>query len=212
MAPGRVLAGLALAGLLFAGEARAQSLRVSVGAFGAMHLPAGSLLAADGSDGFVRFGHKSGPAGGGRLTLWTGARTGIELEGTVAGAGIDYYAKLRGAEPITSTRKGQLVAGSANLLWAFYKPPLEPIAMYLSLGAAMLKRQGDFFDDAELSENASDLGLIAGLGLRYGVARGVYLRVDVRDIVSSYQGSDRFESRRQHDLFPSIGLDFSVLQ
>lgn len=209
----RIAASLgAIAILIAAPHAEAQSLRVSIGgSIGA--LAAGSTLMADGApDGFVRFGHKNGLAGGGRVTLWASARTAIELDGTVSGAGVDYYAKLPALAAAEVTRKGQLRITSASVLWAFYKPALEPVAMYLTLGGALVQHQGDFFDDPELKDNTSDLGFVVGLGLRYGVARGVYLRADARDVITSYQASDRFESRKQHDLVSTVGLDLMVLQ
>ncbi|MFN8547200.1 MAG: outer membrane beta-barrel protein [Candidatus Eisenbacteria bacterium] len=198
--------------LLAAPRAEAQSLRMSIGGSIGGYA-AGSTLMADGApDGFVRFGHKSGFAGGGRVTLWASARTAIEVEAMVSGAGIEYYAKLPALAAAEVTRKGQLRITSANVLWAFYKPPLEPVAMYLTLGGAMVQHQGDFFDDPELKDNTSDLGFVVGLGLRYGVARGVYLRGDARDVISTYQANDRFEARKQHDLITTVGLDLMVLQ
>ena len=204
---------LAFVALLAAApRVHAQSLRMSIGGSIGGHVAGSTLMADGGTDGFVRFGHKSGVAGGGRVTLWTSARTAVELEGVANGAGVEYYAKLPNLAGAEVTRKGQIRIGSASVLWAFYKPPLEPIAMYLTLGAAMVQHKGDFFDDPELKDSANDLGFVLGLGLRYGVARGLYLRADARDVISSYQASDRFEARKQHDLVSTVGLDLMVLQ
>lgn len=202
---------LCLSGLLVTSPAAAQ-LRLSLGACGGGHIPSASLFADGARDGFVTFGHQSGAAFGGRLTAWTSPRIGFEVEGLFAGGGVRYRATQDETPLGEITREGQLVVGSANLLWAFYKPALEPIAMYVSLGAASLQRQGAFFDDPELAGAEPDIGLVAGIGLRYGVARGIFLRVDLRDVVSTYQAVDRFESRRQHDLFPTVGLDVSLLR
>jgi len=197
---------------LLAATPAAAQLRLSLGACGGGHLPSASLFADGASDGFATFGHQTGAAFGGRLTAWTNPRLGFEVEGLMAGGGIRYRATHDGTPLGEITREGQLIVGSANLLWAFYKPALEPIAMYVSLGAATLQRQGAFFDDPELSDATPDLGLVAGVGMRYGVARGIFLRVDLRNVVSTYQAVERFESRRQHDLFPTVGLDVSLLR
>lgn len=184
--------------------------RVSLGAFGGAALSTGSLFSEASADAYVRFKQLSGPLAGGRLTFLSGTRIGLEIEGAMGGPPVDYYAQVGRDLEIRARRRARLGYGSLALLYTFYRPPFAPYTLYLAAGAGMTARGGPFFDDPGLEGGQLSPGFVAGAGVRYGIANGLHLRVDVRDHASLYRPASRFDGRWQQELVPSLGLDWVV--
>ncbi len=195
-------------------------LQVSFSGFGGVYFAAADLF-----DGVVRteeagdlafkFGQGTGFAVGGRFAVWPTARIGVEVEGVYLGSDVegDIVASVGGnLVPISGDVDANLFVGSLNVMYAFIRPPLVPLSVYVSGGVGLVSRGGDFF---EVFDDTSDIAGVAGLGLKYGVAPGIWIRGDVRDYISSYEedilrvGAVRGgESKLQNDVLITVGLEF----
>lgn len=213
----RRVAVIAFLALLIPSSLSAQSrLQITVGAFGGAALPASDLVDVfiEG-EGLFNYHHKSGFAGGGRLAVWPTARFGIELEATYAGADVDIAGIFQGFAQ-RETVDANIFFSSVNLMWAVIAPPLDPVAFYVSAGAGVVSRGGDFFannPDLFLDNNKTDFALIPGVGLRYGLGPGWRIRFDVRDYISWYLNKEleqtiQAESQIQNDIMLTVGIEF----
>ncbi|HSG82792.1 MAG TPA: hypothetical protein VLC48_11100, partial [Gemmatimonadota bacterium] len=123
-----------------------------------------------------------------------------------------------GSTFIDTTTSGSLFMGSVNVVWAFIRPPLEPLAVYVSGGLGMVSRSGDWIDDILKPALASaggefntgiDVAFVIGFGLKYSVARHVNIRGDFKDYISSYEQPDLLgDARIQNDLQLTLGLEY----
>lgn len=208
---------LACLTLLIPSSLTAQSqLQITVGAFGGAALPAADLVDVfiEG-EGLFNYHHKSGFAGGGRLAVWPSARFGIELEATYAGADVNIAGIFQGFAQ-RETVSASIFLSSINLMWAVIAPPLDPVAFYVSAGAGVVSRGGDFFaEDPDLffDNNKTDFAIIPGVGLRYGLGPGWRIRFDVRDYISWYLNKELeetllAESQIQNDVMLTVGIEF----
>jgi hypothetical protein len=166
---------------------------------------------------FLRFGQNIGGTVGGRISIWPSSRVGIEIE--ASGASSNVRVRLADLElgAIDTTFSGNLFMGSINIQWAFIRPPLEPLAVYLSGGIGVVSRTGDWIDFLDLAlgsvggefKKPTDIAGVIGLGLKYSIARHFNIRGDFKDYISSFQVEDlQGDSRIQNDLQITVGMEY----
>lgn len=182
--------------------------QVSLSVGGGGFFPSNSLVSELRPDGLARLKSASGAAGTVQLTGWLGRRLGLEAQALYISAPLELEADIDGQESITFEDDGTRLVGGVHLLFAFYRPPLEPTALYASVGVIGMQHGGPFFDEPPLDEEPTSIGWALGLGARRGIARGLYLRLDARDFVTNYSPNDEYEERTQHDLVATIGLEW----
>jgi len=132
----------------------------------------------------------------------------LEAQALYISAPLELEADIDGQDPIAFEDDGTHLVGGLHLLFAFYRPPLEPTALYASVGVTFVQRGGPFFDEPPLDEEPTSIGWALGLGARRGIARGLYLRLDARDFVTNYAPNDEYGERQQHDLVATVGLEW----
>jgi hypothetical protein len=202
----------------------------AVSAFGGVFLPASDVLTAivflpPGSvpgfpsfsgDVAATFRQKTAFDFGGRITVWPSQRIGIEAEAAYALSDLNASVLLPvvrdlGPPVVLGLEEGSIVSdanvfmGSINVVFALIRPPLEPLVVFISGGIGYVARGGDGYEGFE---NTGNIAGTWGFGLKYGVARGIWLRGDVRDYISSYKEGD-FDSKIQNDFLVNAGLEFS---
>lgn len=188
--------------------------RFTISGFGGVYIPGADLFDEQDVNAVLRFGHKTAPAFGGRVAVWPTPRLAIEAEGAFLPSDIEFRGTILGTINADTTLSSSAIAASINVLYAVIKPPLEPLAIYISGGLGIISRSGDLFDVLESSVNEApsktDVAGVAGIGLTYGVARGFNLRVDLRDYISAYQPFSGDDSKLQNDLMLSGGLEVVI--
>jgi hypothetical protein len=149
---------------------------------------------------------------GGRVTVWPSQRFGFEAEAAFALSDLNVEVLVPIGVPVrlvegSGTDDGNVFLGSVNFVYGLIRPPLEPLVVFVSAGIGFVSRGGDAGDNFDTTSNVAGTW---GFGLKYGVARGVWLRVDVRDYIYKFDGGiEEFKSRWQNDLLVSAGLEFS---
>lgn len=212
----RRVAVLACLALLVPSTLSAQSqVQVTVSGFGGAILPASNLVDVLIPEvGAFSFGHKTGWNAGGRLAVWPTTRIGIEVEAAYVGSNVDVAGILPPDFVADTTISATMFMGSLNVMWAVIAPPLEPVAFYVSGGAGLVSRGGDFFEG---SDDTSDVAGVLGLGLRYGLGPGWRIRFDARDYISSFINKDLDAaleaaggtgSKLQNDILLTVGVEF----
>ncbi len=169
----------------------AAQAQFAVSAFGGVYLPTADLFEGvvptqDAGNISLKFSQSTSWTVGGRLAVWPSARIGIEAEAAYVPSSVqgDILGTVDGnVIPISGDVDANLFLGSINLMYALIRPPLEPLLIYISGGVGLVSRGGDFYDGLQ---DTSDIAGVAGLGLKYGVARALWLRVDLRDYISSF--------------------------
>jgi len=211
--------GLALALALLPSSMPAQT-QFAVSGFGGVFLPASDLLSGIfpleelGTEAAATFRQKTAFQVGGRLTVWPTPRFGIEAEAVYALSDMHVDLLIPDAGPPLGLAEGEddfdanVLMGSVNAVFALIRPPLEPLVVFVSAGIGFVSRGAELEDGTDIFEDKTDIAGTWGFGLKYGVARGVWLRGDVRDYVSVFQEGD-LESKWQNDLLVSVGLEYS---
>jgi hypothetical protein len=212
--PRQLAAALTCLALLFPSGLAAQ-MQITVGGFGGAIIPASDLVDVLIPDvGALRFGHKTGWNAGGRFAVWPSSRIGIEVEAAFVGSNVDVRGILPPDFAEDTTINGTMFVGSLNLMYAVIAPPLDPVAVYISGGAGIVSRGGDFWEGAE---STTDFAGVVGVGLRYGLGPGWRIRFDVRDYISSFIDKELDEilepaggtgSKLQNDIMLTAGVEF----
>jgi hypothetical protein len=185
---------IVLAVALWTSPAQAQEAYLGVTAFGGAFFPTADLVNDE-------FKQTTSFIFGGRLSLWTLPRFAVELEGAYASSGLETYA---------GDQSGWFGAFSMNLLYSVIKPPLETFDIYLSGGLGFVKRSNEFFVEEEgLDEVVTDVAGVVGTGIRYGVKRGLYIRVDLKDYISWFSKPGVKRSELQNDLLVTAGIELN---
>jgi len=179
-----------LAAALAASPLSAQETYLGAAVFGGAFFPTTDLVADD-------LSQTTGFAFGGRLSVWALRRFGVELEGVYAISDVDSY---------LGKQSGWAGAFSMNLVYSILKPPLEPLDIYLSGGLGLIKRGSDFFEEEDELQELTDVAGVIGTGIRYGVRRNLYIRVDVKDYISSFTKPYE-DSELQNDLLVTAGIE-----
>lgn len=200
----------------------------AISGFGGVFLPASDLAGGifffgpgeipgfAGGDVAATFTQKTAFDFGGRLTVWPSQRIGFEAEGVfvlsdmnldllipIYDPGSGVVNLITPDEPIKFDTN--VFMGSVNFVYGLIRPPLEPLVVFVSAGIGFVSRGGDAGDIFDTTSNVAGTW---GFGLKYGVARGVWLRGDVRDYVYKFEEAD-LESKWQNDLLINAGLEFS---
>ncbi len=178
------------------------NIQFAVSGFGCVYLPSADLFNEQSTEAVLSFGHATGFAAGGRIAIWPTDRIGIEAEGAYLGSDMELAGVILDFGTIDTTFNANVFVGSVNVMYAFIKPPLEPLAIFVSGGVGFVSRGGDFFDEDLITDlENSDIAGVVGLGIRYGVARSVNIRADIRDYISSYEDAALLgDSQLQNDL------------
>jgi hypothetical protein len=190
----------------------------AISGFGGVFLPASDLLSGifpleefGGIEAAATFRQKTAFHFGGRLTVWPSQRIGFEAEAAYALSDLHVDVLIPDPGPPLGLAEGEddidanIFMGSVNFVYGLIRPPLEPLVVFVSVGVGFVSRGGD---GGDIFENASNVAGTWGFGLKYGVARGVWLRGDVRDYVYKFQEGD-LGSKWQNDLLVNAGLEFS---
>ena len=194
------------------------NIQFAVSGFGGAYIAAADLFDELETNVALRFGHEVGFNAGGRVAIWPTSRLGIEAEGAYVGSDVALRGVIVGeTEPVDLTLSGDVFLGSINVLYAFIRPPLEPLAIYVSGGVGFVSRGGDFYDfflsSTTVELETTNVAGVAGIGIRYGVARSVNIRADFRDYISSYTANETqlpdVDSQLQNDILITGGVELT---
>lgn len=176
------------------------------GFFGAV-LPM-SVLGSQGDS--VQADLSTKPAFGASLEYWFGGGFGIGVAGGLASPNLS----LSTVDPDTGSPDAvdlgtaDYLHGEALLLW---RPRLTSSASVLLpyFGAGAGIRRLDFASDSGF-EDTSDVTIVLNAGTQVWVSDRIHLRLDVRDLISSFEGGPFEGSDLQHDLFVQVGLGLGL--
>jgi hypothetical protein len=170
----------------------AAQVQVAVSGFGGVYLSTADLFdgvvpTRDFGTAALKFSQQTGFTVGGRVAIWPTSRFGVEAEAAYVGSDVEgtFLASVGGnLVPQSGKDDANLFLGSVSVVYAVIRPPLEPLSIYISGGVGLVSRGGDAFNNFD---DTSDVAGVAGVGLKYGVARGTWIRVDVKDYISSFE-------------------------
>lgn len=183
----------------------------SIDAYGGAYVPAGKLFdEVFPGIGVLSLEQKTAFAAGGRVAVWPTGRIGVEAEGSYAFSDVEITCVIPDVCAAEGTAPASVLLGSLNLMYTLIDPPLDPVAVYISGGVGVVSRTGDAFRDIDSSTSIAG---VVGLGLRYGVARGVRVRLDVKDYISSFEWTELNVALRDSglDSGSSIQNDIMIL-
>ncbi len=145
------------------------------------------------------------PAGGVGLEFWFGGGFGLGVGGGIVSPDltltvVDSDSGMQNDIDLGST---DYLHGEALLLW---RPELRGSAAsvlpYFGAGAGVRRLT---FDDPDF-EDTTDLTIVLNAGTHLQLSETVHLRLDVRDLISSFEGGPFESSDTQHDLLARIGV------
>lgn len=213
MLPLRCFTLALLLALLPASLGAQQQVRFAIGGFGGLYVPTTDLVSEiDQEIGVFEFGQATGFNFGGRLAIWPSDRFGIEGELAFVLSDTEVQILPINGGQLTDEQIDATVAlASLTLVYSVIKPAFEPFEVFISGGVGVVSRSGDLWDDLEALgfDDPTDIAGILGLGGKYGVAPGVWLRADLRDYLSSFKLVDGLDSKLQNDLLINVGLELS---
>lgn len=189
----------------------------TIGPFGGLYDATNDLYDELGETTFLRLGQNIGGTFGARIAIWPSSRFGIEVEASAVASDVRIRVASLESGSVDSNTTGNLFMGSINLVWAFIRPPLEPLVVYVSGGVGVVARDGDWVDFLDEFLNRVDLTYqkptdfagVLGLGLKYSMARHFNIRGDIKDYISSFQVEDLpGNSRLQNDLQITVGIEY----
>lgn len=150
------------------------------------------------------------PAFGASLEYWFGGGFGLGVAGGLASPDLALTTADAGSgeQDVVELGTVDYLHGEALLLW---RPQFTSSAAVLLpyFGAGVGMRRLDF-EDGSGFENGSDVTVVLNAGTQIWVSDGVHLRLDVRDLISSYEGGPFDSSDLQHDLFVQVGLGLGL--
>jgi hypothetical protein len=203
-----MLRRLALAAGLISALATPLQGQVNVGlsAFAGGYLPINDLFEEIQIAGRTvsNLGQEPGLLFGGRITAWL-SRFAIEAEAGYALSNIDLPSAI---VDLGLSKDASVFVGSLNLMYVVFQAPFSPLNIYVSGGAGVVSRSGEFYD---MFEGTTDFSGALGVGLRFGIGRAAYLRFDLRDYIYSFAPTRRdevFPSQTQNDVIATVGLEF----
>lgn len=209
-----LIAVIAVAGLAFPAGAASQEYQATVtpptveltGYFGAM-FPM-SVLGSQGDT--LKADLSTKPAFGASLEYWFGGGFGLGVAGGLASPDLALTTADTGTgqQDVLELGSVDYLHAEALLLW---RPQLTSSAAVLLpyFGAGAGIRRLAFEDDSGF-EDGSDVTIVLNAGTQIWVSEGVHLRLDVRDLISSYEGGPFESSDLQHDLFVQVGLGLGL--
>jgi hypothetical protein len=188
--------------------------------FGGYAAPSPGLVDLIAVDGSIRLTQSSAFLYGGRLSIWPSKRVGFELESSYLPSDAElravvFFPGMTEASLADSSFPGWIQYYSANLQVAIISPPLDPLVVFLSTGIGIVRRGGDFYDANDL-HGLTDIAGSFGIGGRYGVARGINIRMDFRDYIYSFKFTDSdleaADPEVQGDLQVTAGVEIVLLK
>lgn len=147
---------------------------------------------------------------GATLEVWFGGGFGLGVSGGYGSPDLtltraDIQTGMQDVEELGSV---DYLHGEALLLW---RPELhgsaEVMLPYFGAGAGVRRLD---FEDGSGFEDTSDLTLVLNAGAQVRVSDAVHLRLDVRDLISSFEGGPFENSDLQHDLYAQVGLGIGL--
>ncbi|MHC5059210.1 MAG: outer membrane beta-barrel protein [Planctomycetota bacterium] len=204
--------GLALLCLLVvATPAQAQLPGIDFTAYGGVFVPLNDVVEEQVLGVDFTGKHENALAIGGRLTLGLPGPLGVE--GAVNYALSDVEVDSAGT---TGKASAHVWAVSGRLVFEFGLPA-APLTFFLNGGVAYISRGGDFYEGAE---DKSNVGGVAGVGLKIGLPGLVAVRLDAEDYIYSAKPMlvdpvtgnpiELADSQLQNDVVVSVGLVFSI--
>jgi hypothetical protein len=152
--------------------ARAEGQRGSLGMWGGVSSALGpSPTVSSGSNSLER---GNSLAGGARLTFWRSNVLGFEMVG-----GLTPSKSVAGAT-VNRARSLSVFAGGLKLMVGL-SPTLSPVGLHIGAGPAIVRRGKGVRTQ---SSSETNLGGVVGAGLRFPIASGLGMRLDVEDYVS----------------------------
>ena len=205
-----MLPRLALATALIAATAAPLQAQVQIGlsAFVGGYLPLSTLfdqirLGDESGPIVVNLGQEPAPLFGGRITLRVMPQLAIDLEAGYA------FSSLNTPPSTNAIDESNVLLTSLNAMWIFYEAPFSPLGLYLSAGAGLTARSGEFWRNWE---GTTSFAGTFGFGLRYGLTPLIGLRFDLRDYIYSFQptaGNFTFDAKTQNDFILTVALEFA---
>lgn len=186
-------------------------IQFSVGAFGGVFIPTNDL-SSEGTSSAADYKNlklKTGWTVGGRAAVWITPRLAVEGEGAYLGSNLELLNREAGTVLADTSFAANMFYGSINLMYLVVAPAFEPISVYVTGGGGFVGRSSSLYDSTGSLSTTSNVAGTLGLGIRYGVARSVLIRVDLRDYIYSYK-EEQFspESKLQNDLLISAGVEY----
>lgn len=150
------------------------------------------------------------PAFAAGLDVWFGGGFGLGVVGGVASPDLALTTADPEGGPADVAELGTVdyLHGEALLLW---RPDVSGSAAVLlpHFGAGAGIRRLGFEADSGF-DDTTDAVLVLAAGAQVRVAERVHVRLDVRDLVSSFEGGPFERSDTQHDLFVHVGLGIGL--
>jgi opacity protein-like surface antigen len=186
-------------------------VQFSAGVFGGAFIPT-TDLSTQGSSSAADYKYlklKTGWTVGGRAAIWITPRLAIEGEGAYVGSNLEIFNQEGGTVLADTSFTANMFYGSLNLMYLLIAPAFEPISVYLAGGVGFVGRSSSLYDSTASLTSTSNVAGTLGLGIRYGVARSVLIRADIRDYIYSYK-EEQFspDSKLQNDLLISAGVEY----
>ena len=144
------------------------------------------------------------------LELWFGNGFGIGVMGGLASPELSLTTadSETGMQDVAELGTADYLHGEAVLLW---RPQLEGSAAVLLpyFGAGAGVRRLEFEADSGF-EDTTDVTIVLNAGTHIPISDRIHLRLDLRDLISSFEGGPFEDSNLQHDIFAQVGLGIGL--
>lgn len=209
-----LIAVIAVAALAFPAGASAQAYQATVtpptaeltGYFGGI-FPM-SVLGSQGDTLKADLSTKA--AFGASFEYWFGGGFGLGVAGGLASPELALTTADvgTGEQDVIDLGTVDYLHGEALLLWRpQFTSSAAVLLPYFGAGAGIRRLD---FEDGSGFEDGSDVTIVLNAGTQIWVSESVHLRLDVRDLISSYEGGPFESSDLQHDLFVQVGLGLGL--
>lgn len=143
---------------------------------------------------------------GGDVTMWLGRRWGVAVQGVFGPADLQVRAtEFQGAVP-DDLGEAEVLAGTASVVYRLVPGGaaslLEP---YFAAGGGVRRLTVEAIAAPEV-EDATDPAATVAAGAYARVSDALAFRIEVRDLISSFQSPATGEARLQNDLWVTVGL------
>lgn len=188
------------------GDGRDDATSIELTAYGGAVLPM-SLLGSQGDSIQAELSTK--PAFGAGLEFWFGGGFGLGVGGGIASPDLTLTMldSDNGMQQEIDLGSSDYLHGEALLLW---RPELRGSAAsvlpYFGAGAGVRRLT---FDDPGF-DDTTDLTVVLNAGTHLRLSDSVHLRLDVRDLISSFEGGPFESSDTQHDLIARVGVGIGL--
>lgn len=149
------------------------------------------------------------PAFGAGLEFWLGGGFGLGVGGGIASPDLTLTLldSDSGMQQELDLGSSDYLHGEALLLW---RPELRGSAAsvlpYFGAGAGVRRLT---FDDPDF-EDTTDVTIVLNAGTHLQLSETLHLRLDVRDLISSFEGGPFESSDTQHDLLARVGVGIGL--